>query len=115
VVHLTPATAWLAKQALRAYATRPTREEIVAAICGGGCNNPAACTSCIGKANVVLRLFAGDPDRRGAISEILTLRSRLPSSGCVGDDRDRIPPAVPAQNSESRRKPRGSCVAAIPS
>lgn len=60
-VHLTPATGWLVERALRAHAARPTRDAIAEIICGNrqGCSQ--RCMTRVGKANVIVRLFAGEP------------------------------------------------------
>ena len=59
VVPLKPDTAYLAARALRAYNAVPSRERIVREICGvrGGCQ--PQCVGCIGKANAIMKLYAG--------------------------------------------------------
>ncbi len=55
---LTPQTASLLATALRAFAARPTREEVAkAAFCSRQCDE--ICYPCRGKANVVCRIYEG--------------------------------------------------------
>ena len=57
---ITPQTTLVIVAALRAFASEPSREAIVAALChvGGGCVAP--CMTCVGRANLVMRLYRGD-------------------------------------------------------
>ena len=58
--HLKPDTAYLAAKALRAWASRPTRREIVREICGvKDCTQHDKCMTCIGRANAIIGLFQG--------------------------------------------------------
>ena len=62
-IRLSPATGWLVDRALIAHAARPTRERIMDIICGSkNCIRKADCVNCMGKANVILRVFAGQSD-----------------------------------------------------
>jgi hypothetical protein len=56
IVRLRPETAWLVEQAVRAYAARPNRSEIMKLFCTVSNCNPATCMNCMGKANAVMQL-----------------------------------------------------------
>lgn len=64
VVHLSPATAIVVAAAVRAFATRPGRDDVALVFCGvrkrdrGRCEK--ACITCIAKANEVQRLYCPD-------------------------------------------------------
>jgi hypothetical protein len=63
-IGLTPATGWLVARAVRAFAARPTREQIMAAICGRkDCPGRHTCMRCMGKPNP-LGQFLGTCDTR---------------------------------------------------
>lgn len=62
ISQLRPSAALLVVRALRWYAAQPTRDAIVAAICGAKMPCSKRCYSCIGKANAILRLFENSPD-----------------------------------------------------
>ena len=56
--HLKPDTSYLVARALRAWASRPTRREIVREICVvKNCSQHDSCMTCIGRANVIIGLF----------------------------------------------------------
>lgn len=56
--HLKPDTAYLVAKALRAWANRPSRRDIVRAICGvKNCTQHDKCITCIGRANAIIGLF----------------------------------------------------------
>lgn len=59
IAHLTPASAWLCGSALRMYAARPTRDDLVAAVCGIKRCALFPCYACTAKANSVVHLFEG--------------------------------------------------------
>jgi hypothetical protein len=59
IVHLTPASAWLCGEALRMYAARPTRDALVAAVCGSSRCTIYPCYGCVGKANAIVHIFEG--------------------------------------------------------
>lgn len=64
VTHLSPETARLAAAALRGYNAKPDRNAIARECCGvgGGCEPP--CVACIGKANAIMKLYAGTGEPR---------------------------------------------------
>jgi hypothetical protein len=58
IVRLSPATALLVADALRSYATRPIRNELIPIICGKEkCSIRRDCISCIGRANLIMDMF----------------------------------------------------------
>jgi hypothetical protein len=62
-IRITPATGWLVARAVRVFAARPTREQVMEAICGrNDCPERATCMRCMGKANLIMRLYDGDED-----------------------------------------------------
>jgi hypothetical protein len=62
IVRLRPETAWLVERAVRAYAARPGRDQLMALLCGNPhCKRRSDCMICMGKANAVMRLYEG-PD-----------------------------------------------------
>ena len=62
-IRLTPATGWIIARSLTAHAARPTREQVMDIICGSkDCARKADCMNCMGKANMILRVFAGESD-----------------------------------------------------
>ena len=59
-IRLTPATGWLVEQAVRSYAARPGRDQVIKIICGkGGCNY-STCMNCMGKANAIMQLYESE-------------------------------------------------------
>jgi hypothetical protein len=54
---LSPASAMVCARALMALSANPTRAEIMALICDRRCTEPNKCMGCLGKANVVMRLY----------------------------------------------------------
>jgi hypothetical protein len=95
-IRITPATGWLVARAVRAFAARPTREQVMAAICGRkDCPERATCMRCMGKANLIMRLYDGDedtlasmPPRRGEQivrwDEVPAVRRSLDASLSIG-------------------------------
>jgi hypothetical protein len=62
-IRLTPATGWLVERAVRSYAARPARDQVVKIICGkGGCNF-STCMICMGKANAIMQLYESERAR----------------------------------------------------
>jgi hypothetical protein len=62
-IRLTPATGWLVEKAVRAFAGRPMREQVIKIICGrGGCNY-STCMICMGKANAIMQLYESERTR----------------------------------------------------
>jgi len=60
-IRLTPATGWLVEQALLAHTVQPSRLQIMAIICGAkNCPRKRDCATCMGKANVIMRLYDGE-------------------------------------------------------
>ena len=56
-IRLTPATGWLVERAVRSYAARPGRDQVIKIICGkGGCSY-GTCMTCMGKANAIMQLY----------------------------------------------------------
>lgn len=64
VTSLTPDSAFYAASGLRMLATRPVRPDIMPIICGHNCDKTAQanCMSCIGKANLIERMYEGRAD-----------------------------------------------------
>lgn len=60
VVHLSPETAIVVAAAVRAFATRPGRDAIAMTICTARAKCDRPCDKCIGKANVIERLYCPD-------------------------------------------------------
>lgn len=59
IVHLTPASAWLCGEALRMYAARPARDDLVAAVCGSKRCPLYPCYGCTAKANSIVHIYEG--------------------------------------------------------
>jgi hypothetical protein len=59
IIHLTPTSAWLCGEALRMYAARPTRDDLVTAVCGSKRCPLYPCYACVGKANAIVHIFEG--------------------------------------------------------
>jgi hypothetical protein len=57
IVHLRPETAWLVEKAVRAYAARPSRQEIQKLFCSVPNCEMGKCMRCMGNANAVMRLY----------------------------------------------------------
>ncbi len=60
VVHLHPDTALRVVDALRASIAHPNRDDILRIICTRRCSSETRCTICLGKANVIDRMFHGE-------------------------------------------------------
>jgi hypothetical protein len=59
-IRLTPATGWLVEKAVRSFAARPPREQVIKIICGkSGCNY-STCMICMGKANAIMQLYENE-------------------------------------------------------
>ncbi|MEH6718829.1 MAG: hypothetical protein V7704_08115 [Aurantimonas endophytica] len=60
VARLKPETALLAAHALRSWCVNPTPQDIGRALCSvkGGCST--VCMGCLGKANIIHRLYNGE-------------------------------------------------------
>jgi hypothetical protein len=57
-IRLTAATGWIVQRALRSFAVRPNREQIMEIICGKGpCDQRSNCMRCMGKANAIIALY----------------------------------------------------------
>jgi hypothetical protein len=57
IVRLRPETAWIVEKAVRAYAARPNRGEIMKMFCTIASCDPENCMNCMGKANAVMQLY----------------------------------------------------------
>ena len=62
-IAVTPETANLWARALRAYAARPSYDDVVEAVCARkDCAIRATCMGCRGKANLIVQIFEGQAD-----------------------------------------------------
>jgi hypothetical protein len=78
VVRLSPETGLMVAVALRTHAAQPCRGDVARALCTARCQQP--CMTCVGVANVISRLYAGEEgpfdDGSGASSARLSPAGR---------------------------------------